>query len=77
MQNIRAVEKVDDAVQYEKLSENRRIDVFDAAVFAVARLLIDTDRASAGSGWFEDENGTPVEGETTGGGRRPGWRTRS
>ena len=77
VQNIRAVEKVDDAVQYEKLSENRRIDVFDAAVFAVARLLIDTDRASAGSGWFEDENGTPVEGETTGGGRRPGWRTRS
>ena len=55
IQNVRAVEKVDDAVQYEKLSDNRRIDVFDASVFATVRLLIDTDRASAGSGWFEEE----------------------
>ena len=74
IQNVRAVEKVDDAVQYEKLSENRRIDVFDAAVFATVRLLIDTDRSSAGAGWFEDGNGTPQAGETTGGDRRPGWR---
>ena len=75
VQNVHAVEKVDDAVQYDKLSDNRRIDVFDAAVFATVRLLIDTDRASAGSGWFEDEKGAPLEGETTGGGRRPGWRS--
>ena len=75
VQNVRAVEKVDDAVQYEKISDNRRIDVFDAAVFATVRLLIDTDRSSAGSGWFENEDGTPKEGETTGGGRRPGWRS--
>ena len=74
IQNVRAVEKVDDAVQYEKLADNRRIDVFDASVFATVRLLIDTDRSSAGAGWFEDENGTPREGETTGGSRRPGWR---
>ena len=58
VQNVRATEKVDDAVQYEKLSENRRIDVFDASVFATVRLLIETDRASAGSGWFEE----PVSG---------------
>lgn len=75
IQNVRAVEKVDDAVQYEKLADNRRIDVFDAAVFATVRLLIDTDRSSAGTGWFEDENGTPVQGETTGGPRRSGWRS--
>ena len=75
IQNVRAVEKVDDAVQYEKLSDNRRIAVFDAAVFATVRLLIDTDRSSAGSGWFEDEQGTPLRGETTGGDRRPGWRS--
>ena len=75
VQNVRAVEKVDDAVQYEKLNDNTRIDVFDASVFAVVRMLIDTDRSSAGAGWFEDENGTPKEGETTGGGRRPGWRS--
>ena len=38
------------------------------------RLLIDTDRSSAGAGWFETETGTPIEGETTGGSRPPGWR---
>lgn len=75
VQNVRAVEKVDDAVQYEKLNDNTRIDVFDASVFAVVRMLIDTDRSSAGAGWFENEDGTPKEGETTGGGRRPGWRS--
>ena len=54
VQNVRATEKVDDAVQYEKLNENTRIDVFDAAVFSVIRLLIETDRSSAGAGWFEN-----------------------
>ena len=52
--NVRAVEKVDDAVQYEKISPHSRIDVFDAAVFATVRLLIETDRSSAGAGWFEE-----------------------
>lgn len=54
--NVRGTEKADDAVQYEKIRENSRIDVFDAAVFATVRLLIDTDRASSGSGWFEESN---------------------
>ena len=52
--NVRAVEKVDDAVQYEKINESSRIDVFDASVFATVRLLIDTDRSSAGAGWFDE-----------------------
>ena len=52
--NVRAAEKVDDAVQYEKISPNTRIDIFDASVFATVRLLIETDRSSAGSGWFEE-----------------------
>ena len=73
VQNVRAVEKVDDAIQYEKLSDNRRIDVFDASVFATVRLLIDTERSSAGSGWFEDSNGNPVSESDTG--RRTGWRS--
>ena len=51
--NVRATEKVDDAVQYEKINPMSRIDVFDAAVFATVRLLIETDR-SAGTGWFEE-----------------------
>ena len=53
--NVRATEKVDDAVQYEKLAEHARIDVFDAAVFATVRMLIDTERSSAGEGWFDDD----------------------
>jgi len=52
--NVRATEKTDDAVQYEKISPNTRIDIFDASVFATIRLLIETDRSSAGAGWFEE-----------------------
>ena len=50
--NVRGQEKVDDAVQYEKISESLRIDVFDASVFAVIRMLIDTDKAEAAGRWF-------------------------
>lgn len=53
VQNVRAVEKVDDAVQYEKINPTARIDIFDASVFATVRLLIDTDRSSGNAGWFE------------------------
>lgn len=56
--NVRAVEKVDDAVQYEKLSPERRIDVFDAAVFAVVRMLIETEKMSGAEGWFDEDEET-------------------
>lgn len=52
--NVRATEKVDDAIQYEKIGPNNRIDVFDAAVFATIRLLIETDRSNNAAGWFEE-----------------------
>jgi len=74
VQNVRAVEKVDDAVQYEKIGDNKRIDVFDASVFATVRMLIDTDRSAAGSGWFGE--GTVSAADTDEGRpQRPGWRT--
>jgi phage terminase large subunit-like protein len=50
--NVRAQEKVDDAVQYEKISETSRIDVFDAAVFATVRLLLDSDKIATANRWF-------------------------
>ena len=56
VQNVRAVEKTDDAIQYEKINPNSRIDVFDAAVFATVRLLIETERSTATAGWFDDNS---------------------
>ena len=53
--NVTAAEKADDAVQYEKISPERRIDVFDSSVFAVVRLLIETERMSGGEGWFDED----------------------
>src|SRR5690554_5448977 len=34
LQNVKAVEGVDDVVKYDKIGDNYRIDLFDAAVFA-------------------------------------------
>ena len=53
--NVRAEEKVDDAVQYAKISPTSRIDVFDAAVFAAIRLLADTQSGRTGAEWFDKE----------------------
>lgn len=54
--NVRAVEKIDDAVQYEKVERNQRIDLFDASVFACIRCLEDNDKRKKARRWFgEDE----------------------
>lgn len=50
--NVRAQEKVDDAVQYEKISPTSRIDVFDAAVFATVRMLQDSTKKATADSWF-------------------------
>lgn len=50
--NVRAVEKVDDAIQYEKLQEHLRIDVFDAAVFGTVRMLEDREKRGQTERWF-------------------------
>jgi len=37
VQNVRAVEQVDDAVKFEKVMPTQRIDLFDASVLRVCR----------------------------------------
>lgn len=51
VQNVAAVEKADDLIQYEKIEDNRRIDVFDADVFATVRMLEDLERSQRASDW--------------------------
>lgn len=53
--NIRAQEKVDDTVQYDKISETSRIDVFDASVFGTVRMMLDSEKTEAVSRWFGTE----------------------
>ena len=64
--NVRAVEKTDDAIQYEKIMPEMRIDLFDASVFACIRMAAqETRRAKAKAWWGDTKNGeTTAETET-------------
>lgn len=50
--NVRGYEKVDDAVQYEKIGEKDRIDLFDASVFATIRMLKAQEKKKKARDWF-------------------------
>jgi len=51
--NVRGREKTDDVVVYDKINETSRIDLFDASVFAVIRMLADEQRLKSASAWFD------------------------
>jgi len=53
VQNVHAIEQVDDAVKYEKILPTQRIDLFDASVFACMQKLKNLAKSGTAQKWLK------------------------